>query len=184
MSSILCRVPRPVLAALALCLLVACDSTGPDRAHPRVALLNALARYDDSTHGRRHYCTLSGSWLMPRWPDSTSADTATLYFTRSVFFDTVLTNASPGVQRDTLLASLAVQWVRADATHLTLRLGPPLALDIPGTLDAPGGDTWTGTWGCPATLPFASDSTLLANGYLADSLHAGSLRVTRTTAVD
>ena len=101
-----------------------------------------------------------------------------------MFFDTVLTNASPGVQRDTLLASLAVQWVRADATHLTLRLGPPLALDIPGTLDAPGGDTWTGTWGCPATLPFASDSTLLSNGYLADSLHAGSLRVTRTTAVD
>ena len=89
-----------------------------------------------------------------------------------------------GQQKKHLLASLAVQWVRADATHLTLRLGPPLALDIPGTLDAPGGDTWTGTWGCPATLPFATDSTLLANGYLADSLQAGSLLVTRTTAVD
>ncbi len=184
MSPIPLRFPRAVLAALVLCLLVACDSAAPNRTHPRVALLNALSRFDDSTHGRQHYCMLSGNWLMPRWPDGTSDDTATLYFTRSVFTDTVLTHASPGVQRDTLLPSLAVRWERTDATHLTLRLGPPLALDIPGTMDAPGGDTWTGAWTCAATLPFASDSTLLANGYLPDSLKGGTLRVTRMAAVD
>lgn len=184
MPPIVHRVPPPALAAVALCLLAACDSASPNPGHPRVALLNALSHYDDSAHGRQHYCTLSGSWRMPRWPDSTSHDTATLYFTRSVFTDTALTHVSPGVQRDTLFPSLAVRWDRTDVTHLTLRLGPPLALDIPGTLDAPGGDTWTGAWACAATLPFAGDSTLLAHGYLPDSLKGGTLRVTRMAAVD
>ena len=184
MTLVLRRSAHTFLVALTVGLIAACDGSGPNVTHPRVALLNALSRYDDSTNGHHSYCSLSGSWLMPRWPDSTREDTATLYFVRSVFSDTILSHASPGVQRDTLFGSLSVRWDRTDATHLTLRLGQPLALDIPGTLVGSGGNSWAGTWDCAASLPFAADSTLLANGYVADSLGGGTLRVTRMAAVD
>lgn len=173
-------VRRSALLGLLLLMPVACDSNGPDeRPHATIAVLNGLSTFNQPALGRQHFCSLSGNWSLPAWPDGAETTAATLAFARE------LLAAGPGsLRRDTLLPDVVVTWVRVDSTHLTLALGPPISITFSGSLDSTAGRIWRGVWPCPGSLPFGADAGLLANGYEPDSLEPGVLTVARVSPVD
>lgn len=173
-------IPRSAPLWLLLCLLPACDSNGPnERTSTTVAVLYGLSSFNQPALGRQHFCTLSGAWKLPAWPDSTASDTATLVFSRQL-----LATGPGNLLRDTVLGGVTVSWVRVDSTHLNLGLGPPISISFSGGLDSAAGTVWRGVWPCPTALPFGADSALVANGYEPDSLQPGVLTVSRIIPVD
>jgi hypothetical protein len=163
-----------------LALAAACDSTSPgQRSHDTIAVLSAVAAFNDVSTGDQHYCTLSGNWSLPAWPTSTATDSATLYFAREL-----LLTGGTVVRRDTTLPNVSITWTPVDSTHLDLVIGPPLTAGLTGSLDSATGRVFTASWPCSPSLPFGSDSALLANGYQPDSLGMGLLHVSRVTPID
>ncbi len=167
-----------VLGAL-MAAASACDPGSLQHSGPTIGALSALALYSNAGRSHEDACSMNASWPLPGWPSAGRSDTVTVHFTRQV----VLPPAA-AITRDTLLPSVVVRLDRQDSTHLTLRIGVPFSDTLSGTLDPSTGQVLTATWACRVAFPFGQDSTLLAHGYQADSLGAGTMTLNRYAPVD
>lgn len=157
----------------------ACDPGSLQNSGPTIGALSALALYSNAGRSHEDACSMNASWPLPAWPAASRSDTVTVYFTRQV----VLPPAA-AITRDTLLQNVVVRLDRQDSTHLTLRIGVPFGDTLSGTLDPSTGQVLTAAWACRVAFPFGQDSTLLAHGYQADSLGAGTMTLDRYAPVD
>lgn len=175
------RVVGRLLAGLgAMAVAVsACDPGSLENSGPTIGALSALALYSNAGRSHEDACSMNASWPLPAWPSTSRSDTVTVHFTRQV----VLPPAA-AMARDTLVTNVVVRLDRQDSTHLTLRIGAPFGDSLSGTLDPSTGQVLTAAWACQVAFPFGQDSTLLAHGYQADSLGAGTMALSRYAPVD
>jgi hypothetical protein len=74
--------------------------------------------------------------------------------------------------------------VTQDADDLVFAFGPPLNDSLTGSVLQKVSDGTSGTWTCPATLPFADDSVLLSKGYEAAPAPGGTWSLRWVSPVD
>ena len=87
----------------------------------------------------------------------------------------VATTGGVVASRDTTLTvSFAVT---QDANQLVFALGPPLNDTLTGTVILEPSGASSGTWTCPATLPFADNSALISHNYHAVPAPTGTWRL-------
>jgi len=146
--------PRPMLA---LVLLLAMSCAEPTRPHREPAhLFQAYA--NTTVDSIQSYCGIDGAFpaqLLSRPP----------WVGRTTFRLSRWVATTHGV-----LASrgtdVAVSFtVSQDSNALVFTFGPPLNDTLTGSVLHGGMDMTSGTWTCPATLPFSDDQLLLSKGY-------------------
>jgi hypothetical protein len=174
--SVVCR--ALLGAGLLIVVESACDPGSLQNSGATLGTLHALALYNDAGRSHEDACSLDTSWPLPAWPATSRSDTVTVHFTRQV----VLPPAA-AFFRDTLLSGVVIRLDRRDSSHVSVHFGAPFTDSLVGQLDA-SGLVLTAVWLCPSGFPFGQDSTLLAHGYLTDSLEAGSLSLIRYTPID
>ena len=153
------------LATVALLLFaLSCDSTGPHIPGPYHVFRAYASTVHDSLYS---FCGIEGTLTVPVNSVPPWHGDATVSVGRWV-----ATTHGVVVSR---MTDVAVSFsVTQDSNALVLTLGAPLDTTLTGSVLQTASDPIDGTWTCPASLPFANDSSLVSHGYQAAPAPSGT----------
>ena len=157
-----------------------CGSSTAPESHIVARLLIASTSHTDTLSGDRSSCVTTTFFPLPLLPESTLTDTIAVILSQSV-------NRQNGlfVAHDTLFSGTVAVFQRLPGSQLRLILSPPVSDTLVGTIGpTTSSEPVSGAWTCPSNLPFAIDSTLLANGYVISVSDTGQWNLQPVIPID